>query len=236
MHLSRQQPRWHSNRWITAMQAATNTMLCSSVSLNNPKKNPRRRSCDSMPHFAAKCHAVFWALARRSAPTLMTWAAQSKNKTKHESVTQALGRAIYWQGWALQYCKEKLKGGCTGSTEWLESHMIKSESGVLPVRWVQTKVEVSCYYCYYETSDTSSYSRDSLKTWMFILFSKWIQRHLSYGVLSFSETVYLDFLRCAGTKADFQTASDLISAEGQLTEIVQQCGKCLSFPSSCELH
>lgn len=136
MHLSRQQPRWNSNRWITAMQAATNTMLCSSVSLNNPKKKPRRRSCDSMPHFAAKCHAVFWALACRSAPTLMTWAAQSKNKTKHESVTQALGRAIYWQGWALQYCKEKFKGGCTESTEWLESHVIKSESGVLPVRWV----------------------------------------------------------------------------------------------------
>lgn len=182
------------------MQAATNTMLCSSVSLNNPKKKPRRRSCDSMPHFAAKCHGVFWALACRSAPTLMTWAAQSKNKTKHESVTQALGRAIYWQGWALQYCKENFKGGCTESTEWLESHVIKSESGVLPVRWVQTKVEVSCYYCYYETSDTSSSSRDSLKTWMFILFSKWIQRHLSYGVLSFSETVYLDFLWYARTK------------------------------------
>lgn len=113
MHLSRQQPRWNSNRWITAMQAATNTMLCSSVSLNNPKKKTRRRSCDSMPHFAAKCHAVFWVLACRSAPTLMTWAAQSKNKTKHKSVTRASGRAIYWQGWALQYCKEKLKGGCS---------------------------------------------------------------------------------------------------------------------------
>lgn len=36
------------------------------------------------------------------------------------------------------------------------------------------------------------------------------------------------------TTADLQTAFDLISAEGQLTEIVQQCG--LSFPSSCELH
>lgn len=36
------------------------------------------------------------------------------------------------------------------------------------------------------------------------------------------------------TTADLQTASDLISAEGQLTEIVQQCGLC--FPSSCELH
>lgn len=67
-------------------------------------------------------------------------------------------------------------------------------------KMIQTKVEVSCYCCYYETSDTSSSSRDSLKTWMFILFSKWIQRHLSYGVLSFSETVYLDFLWYARTK------------------------------------
>lgn len=110
--------------------AETSKLLWRAQPPGQAEEKAVRWSSDRAPHFAAKCHVVFWAPVRQSARTLMTQVAESKKKTKkktQECDTGAWQRDLQegmsvFQG-GFDMCRRKKKGGSLC----LESHLIRVE-------------------------------------------------------------------------------------------------------------
>lgn len=82
-----------------------------------PGEKAVRWSSNRAPHFAAKCHVVFWAPVRQSARTLMTRVAESKKTGECDTGVWQRdfqeGTSVFQGGFIM--CRRKKKGGCLSS-------------------------------------------------------------------------------------------------------------------------
>ena len=166
--------------------AETSKLLWRAQPPGQPEEKAVRWSSDRAPHFAAKCHVVFWAPVRQSARTLMTQVAESKKKKKKKqrSVTRVLDRGIYRKGWvcsrAASTCVGERKKGaaCVWSHIWSGWRC-----------WLQSLFWwLAAWTCKFKTGDF---------TWLNTHWLEWLVfANFMYLPICFTSGCYISWFKC----------------------------------------